>query len=71
MTDVDDVARVMREAFHIATTGRPGPVLVDLPKNVQIGADRARLRCADEFARLSSGVVPGEAGANQTSGGGH
>lgn len=35
VTHVDDVARVMREAFHIATTGRPGPVLVDVPKDVQ------------------------------------
>lgn len=35
VTNVNDVARVMREAFHIASTGRPGPVLVDLPKNVQ------------------------------------
>jgi acetolactate synthase-1/2/3 large subunit len=32
--DVDDLARVVHEAFHIARTGRPGPVLVDLPKDV-------------------------------------
>jgi acetolactate synthase-1/2/3 large subunit len=36
VTDVNDIARVMREAFHVATTGRPGPVLIDLPKNVQL-----------------------------------
>ncbi len=35
VTDVRDLARVMREAFYVATTGRPGPVLIDLPKNVQ------------------------------------
>ncbi len=35
VTDVNDIARVMREAFHVAATGRPGPVLVDIPKNVQ------------------------------------
>lgn len=36
VTDPNDLARVMREAFHVATTGRPGPVLVDVPKNIQI-----------------------------------
>ena len=32
--DVDDLARTIKEAFYIATTGRPGPVLVDIPKDV-------------------------------------
>ncbi|MCA9229588.1 MAG: biosynthetic-type acetolactate synthase large subunit [Planctomycetales bacterium] len=36
VTDVNDIARVMKEAFLIASTGRPGPVLVDIPKNVQL-----------------------------------
>jgi len=35
VTRTEDVARVVKEAFHIATTGRPGPVLIDLPKDVQ------------------------------------
>ncbi|OGR27160.1 MAG: acetolactate synthase, large subunit, biosynthetic type [Desulfuromonadaceae bacterium GWB2_53_15] len=34
--DVKDVATIMKKAFYIARTGRPGPVLVDLPKDVQI-----------------------------------
>ncbi len=30
-----DVARIVKEAFHIASTGRPGPVLIDVPKDIQ------------------------------------
>jgi acetolactate synthase-1/2/3 large subunit len=32
--DVNDLSKIVREAFYIATTGRPGPVLIDLPKDV-------------------------------------
>jgi len=35
VTDVNDLAYVIYEAFYIARSGRPGPVLIDLPKNVQ------------------------------------
>ena len=33
--DVNDLADIMNQAFEIATTGRPGPVLVDIPKDIQ------------------------------------
>ena len=35
VTDPEDIPRVLAEAFYIASSGRPGPVLVDIPKNVQ------------------------------------
>ncbi|RLC67080.1 MAG: acetolactate synthase large subunit, partial [Chloroflexi bacterium] len=36
VTDVDDLAYTIHEAFYIARSGRPGPVLIDLPKDVQM-----------------------------------
>jgi acetolactate synthase-1/2/3 large subunit len=35
ITDINDIARVVKEAFFIAKSGRPGPVVIDIPKNIQ------------------------------------
>lgn len=34
VSDIEELPRILKEAFHIASTGRPGPVLVDLPKDI-------------------------------------
>ncbi len=33
--DIKDLSKILHKAFHVATTGRPGPVLVDIPKDIQ------------------------------------
>ena len=33
--DIKDLSKIIHEAFHVATTGRPGPVLIDIPKDIQ------------------------------------
>ena len=66
VTDVNDIARVMREAFHIATTGRPGPGADRHAQERAARADRARLRRADEPARLSRRRTAGHAGADRS-----
>ncbi|MET3507110.1 acetolactate synthase large subunit [Halalkalibacter oceani] len=35
---IEELPRIIKEAFHIATTGRPGPVLIDLPKDVSLAS---------------------------------
>ena len=35
VTNADDIPQIVHEAFHIAATGRPGPVLIDFPKDIQ------------------------------------
>jgi acetolactate synthase-1/2/3 large subunit len=35
VTRTEDIARVLKEAFYVASTGRPGPVIIDVPKDVQ------------------------------------
>src|SRR5712691_9315947 len=36
--DVNDLSRVLHEAFHVASSGRPGPVVVDIPKDIQFAS---------------------------------
>jgi acetolactate synthase-1/2/3 large subunit len=45
--DVEKLAQTLHEAFHVARSGRPGPVLVDLPKDVQFAI--GTYRTPDEF----------------------
>jgi acetolactate synthase-1/2/3 large subunit len=50
--DVNNLSRVVKEAFHIARTGRPGPVLIDFPKDVQVARTRTK--------KLGPVSLPGE-----------
>ncbi|MHA3772872.1 biosynthetic-type acetolactate synthase large subunit [Verrucomicrobiota bacterium sgz303538] len=40
VTDINDIPRIVKEAFYIAQSGRPGPVLIDIPKNIQQATTR-------------------------------
>jgi acetolactate synthase-1/2/3 large subunit len=56
VSDAQDIPRVIREAFHIATTGRPGPVLVDIPKDI---VDPTNPRSAMDWYWPDSVDLPG------------
>lgn len=51
--EIEELPRIIHEAFHVATTGRPGPVLIDLPKNVM----NAEFTAAGDFSGQSSPPV--------------
>jgi acetolactate synthase-1/2/3 large subunit len=56
VTRVEDIAPTIHEAFHVARSGRPGPVLVDLPKDLQQAV--AELRIATSPVRMRSFPAP-------------
>ncbi|MDR1269096.1 MAG: biosynthetic-type acetolactate synthase large subunit [Planctomycetaceae bacterium] len=58
VTEVNDLTRIVREAVYIATTGRPGPVLIDIPKNIQVS------QCVPNFDAEMN--LPGYNGITET-----
>jgi acetolactate synthase-1/2/3 large subunit len=58
--DVNDLARIIHEAFYVARTGRPGPVVVDIPKDVQFAKGTTRPARRRRRARPTSRSVKGD-----------
>lgn len=60
--DVKDLAETMRRAFYIAKTGRPGPVLVDIPKDITVATCKYTAPRGDVKMRSYAPVVKGHQG---------
>jgi acetolactate synthase I/II/III large subunit len=54
----DDLARVIHEAFHVARSGRPGPVVIDLPKDILMGPAPYRRRAEVRHRTYNPKVEP-------------
>ena len=57
VTDVNDIPRIVKEAFYIAQTGRPGPVVIDVPKNVQQAKTQPLWPTLDEIKKNLRGYT--------------
>jgi acetolactate synthase-1/2/3 large subunit len=64
ITDAADIPQVIAEAFHLAASGRPGPVLVDIPKDVQV----ARTAYRDATPPAYSRATPSSADVDRAAG---
>ena len=65
VTDINDLPRIVKEAFYIAQSGRPGPVLIDIPKNIQMGTTQPVWPAEVKFRGYNPVIHVGDAELNE------